>query len=109
MTGSPWRSGMIASAAEESLAPLMASKAPSLKIGQFWKISTSAVPRWAAAADSTSVRCLRSESTVRATKVASAPSASDTGLKGRSSEPIGVDLVTLPTSEVGEYWPLVSP
>ena len=26
-----------------------------------------------------------------------------------SSEPNGVDLVTLPCSEVGEYWPLVSP
>ena len=46
---------------------------------------------------------------VRATKVASAPRASETGLNGLSSEPIGVDLVTLPISEVGEYWPLVSP
>ena len=55
------------------------------------------------------VRCLRSESMVRATKVASAPRASDTGLNGVSTEPTGVDLVTLPTSEVGEYWPLVSP
>ncbi len=48
-------------------------------------------------------------SIVRATNVASAPSASDTGLNGWSSEPNGVDLVTLPRSEVGEYWPLVSP
>jgi hypothetical protein len=46
---------------------------------------------------------------VRATKVASAPSASDTGLNGASTLPDGVDLVTLPTSDVGEYWPLVSP
>lgn len=46
---------------------------------------------------------------MRATKEASAPSASDTGLKGASREPIGVDLVILPTSEVGLYWPLVSP
>ena len=46
---------------------------------------------------------------MRATNVASAPSASDTGLNGVSTEPIGVDLVTLPVSEVGEYWPLVSP
>jgi hypothetical protein len=46
---------------------------------------------------------------VRATNVASAPSASEIGLKGQSSEPIGVDFVTLPSSEVGEYWPLVSP
>ena len=46
---------------------------------------------------------------MRATNVASAPSASDTGLNGASSEPIGVDLVILPSSEVGEYWPLVRP
>ena len=46
---------------------------------------------------------------MRATKDASAPSASETGLKGASSEPIGVDLVILPSSEVGEYWPLVRP
>ena len=46
---------------------------------------------------------------MRATNVPSAPSASETGLNGVSSEPIGVDLVTLPISEVGEYWPLVSP
>ena len=55
------------------------------------------------------MRCLRSESIVRATKDASAPMARDTGLKGASSEPIGVDLVILPTSEVGEYWPFVRP
>ena len=36
-----------------------------------------------------------------------APAAS--GLKGRSTEPSGVDLVILPGSEVGEYCPLVSP
>ena len=46
---------------------------------------------------------------MRATNVASAPSASDTGLNGSSSEPIGVDLVILPSSDVGEYCPLVSP
>ena len=46
---------------------------------------------------------------MRATKVASAPSASETGLNGLSSEPIGVDLVILPRSLVGEYWPLVRP
>ena len=78
-------------------------------MGQSWKISTSAVPRWAAAARRTSARPLRSESMARATKVASAPSASDSGLNGVSSEPMGVDLVTLPTSDVGEYWPLVRP
>ena len=32
-----------------------------------------------------------------------------TGLNGWSTEPIGVDLVTRPTCEVGEYWPLVRP
>ena len=63
----------------------------------------------AAARRKVSVRCLRSESTVRATKDASAPSAMDTGLKEWSSEPRGVDLVILPVSEVGEYWPLVRP
>lgn len=67
------------------------------------------MPECSAAARSTLVRCLRSESTVRATNVASAPMASDTGLKGASSEPIGVDLVTLPSSDVGLYWPFVSP
>jgi len=44
-----------------------------------------------------------------ATNVASAPIASDSGLNGKSSEPIGVDFVTLPSSLVGEYWPFVSP
>jgi hypothetical protein len=52
---------------------------------------------------------LRSESIARPTNVASAPRASETGLNGWSSEPMGVDLVIFPTSDVGEYWPLVSP
>ena len=51
----------------------------------------------------------RSMSRVRATNPASAPSARLTGLKGWSTDPIGVDLVTFPDSLVGEYWPLVSP
>lgn len=55
------------------------------------------------------MRCLRSLSIVRATKVASAPRASDTGLNGWSTDPSGDDFVTCPTREVGEYWPLVSP
>jgi hypothetical protein len=80
-----------------------------LKIGQFWKISMNAAPSWSAAARITDCRCLRSESTDRATNEASAPSASDTGLNGWSSDPNGVDLVILPCSDVGEYWPLVSP
>ena len=41
--------------------------------------------------------------------VAPAPKARVSGLKGSSSDPIGVDLVTLPTSDVGEYWPFVRP
>ena len=53
--------------------------------------------------------CLRSMSWVRATKVASAPSASDTGLNGWSSDPNGDDFVTFPISLVGEYWPFVKP
>ena len=57
----------------------------------------------------TSIMCLRSMSWVRATNVASAPSATEIGLNGVSSEPNGDDFVILPTSLVGEYWPLVSP
>ena len=76
---------------------------------QFWKISTNAAPRCAAAARSTSVRSCLSVSIARATNVASAPIATESGLNGWSSEPIGVDFVTLPSSEVGEYWPFVSP
>ena len=53
--------------------------------------------------------CWRSMSCVRATKVASAPSARLNGLNGWSIEPNGVDLVTLPTSLVGEYCPFVNP
>jgi hypothetical protein len=46
---------------------------------------------------------------VRATNEASAPIASEIGLNGVSSDPIGVDLVILPSSEVGEYCPFVRP
>ena len=56
-----------------------------------------------------SVMCLRSMSWVRATNEASAPSATEIGLKGWSNEPNGVHLVTLPISLVGEYWPFVRP
>jgi hypothetical protein len=45
----------------------------------------------------------------RATNVASAPIATDSGLNGESAEPAGVDLVILPSSDVGEYCPFVSP
>ena len=64
-----------------------ASQAPSLKMLQFWRISTKAVPWCAAAFRSTAFRCGWKTSTERATKVASAPSASESGLKGRSTEP----------------------
>ena len=76
---------------------------------QFWKTSTNDAPLCAAAARSTSVSSFLSVSIARATNVASAPIATLSGLNGWSTEPIGVDFVTLPRSEVGEYWPFVSP
>ena len=68
-----------------------------------------AVPWWAAARLSVVLRWAWNTSTERATNVASAPRARDSGLKGRSTEPKGVDFAFLPSSEVGEYWPLVNP
>ena len=57
-----------------------------------------------------SAQVLMSTSSVRATKVASAPSASDSGLSGWSIEPIGVDFGLLAAArDVGEYCPLVRP
>ena len=53
--------------------------------------------------------CWRSMSWVRATKLASAPSATLSGLNGVSMDPAGVDLVILPYSLVGENWPFVRP
>src|SRR5262249_7235259 len=55
------------------------------------------------------VMCLRCMPWVRATNVASAPNANESGLNGWSIDPNGVDFVTLPTSLVGEYWPFVKP
>ena len=75
---------------------------------QFWKISTKAAPLWACAAFSTSGRFFDT-SKARATKRALTPSAKAQGLSGRSTEPIGVDGLVVPTRLVGEYWPLVSP
>ena len=86
-----------------------ASNAPSLKTLQFWYTSTKAAPLWSWARLKVSSMWARSMSWVRATNVASAPSASEIGLNGVSTEPKGVLFVTLPTSEVGEYWPLVNP
>ena len=85
------------------------SKAASLNTLQFWKTSTNAAPLWSWARRNVSIMWLRSMSWVRATKLASAPSATDSGLNGWSRLPNGVDLVTFPSSLVGEYWPLVSP
>ena len=85
------------------------SKAPSLKTLQFCSTSTKAAPSCSWARRNVSCMWARSMSWVRATKVASAPRASETGLNGVSTEPNGVDLVTLATSEVGEYWPFVRP
>ena len=79
------------------------SNAPSLKTLQFWYTSTNAAPLCSCARRNISLMCLRSMSCVRATKLASAPSATEIGLNGWSSEPNGVDFVTLPTSLVGEY------
>ncbi len=83
--------------------------APSLKMLQFWRTSTNAEPECEAARFITALRCGWKTSTERATNVASAPSASDSGLKGRSSEPNGVDFAFLPSSDVGEYCPFVRP
>ena len=66
-------------------------------------------PRCSLARWNISIMCLRSMSWVRATNDASAPNATEIGLNGWSSEPNGVLLVTLPSSLVGEYWPLVRP
>src|SRR6266481_757728 len=79
------------------------NQAPSLKMLQFWRISTKAEPLCAAACFSVSFRCAWKTSTLRATKVASAPMAREMGLKGRSTEPKGVDLVFLLNSDVGEH------
>ena len=94
---------------ERTSRPVIFSKAPSLKTLQFWYTSTNAAPLWSWARRKVSCMWARSMSWVRATKVASAPSTSEIGLNGLSTEPNGVDFVTLDTSEVGEYWPLVSP
>ena len=85
------------------------SNALSLKMLQFWKISTKAVPEWAAAALRVSCRCCLNTSTDRATNPHSAPRARLRGFRGESTDPKGVDLVLFPSSEVGEYCPLVSP
>ena len=68
-----------------------------------------AEPRWKPARVKVPWMCSVWVSTERATKVASAASASESGMTGRSMVPSGVDLVRLPSSEVGDAWPLVRP
>ena len=82
-----------------------------MKIGQFWKISTKALPRCSAAAGSTAVIPFLSVSIARATNVASAPIASsEIALKGQSIQAIGVDFVHHPQHRSSaEYCPLVAP
>ena len=76
---------------------------------QFWKISTNDVPLCFAA--SLIIFYIPFESTSKdlAIKVAPADSANSIGFKGMSGEPKGVLFVTFPCSDVGEYWPFVSP
>ena len=66
-------------------------------------------PRYSCARVNTGPRCLASVSMVRAMKRPPAPRANEAGTTGASMEPIGVDGVRSPTSDVGEYWPFVSP
>ena len=48
-------------------------------------------------------------STERATNVASAARATESGTIGVSIVPSGVDFVRFPSSDVGDAWPFVSP
>src|ERR1700686_5501371 len=82
--------------------------APSLKMLQFCRISTNAEPLCAAACLRVSFKCDWKTSTERATKVASAPIARETGLNGRSTGPNVLYLVFLFNSDVGQYCPFVS-
>jgi hypothetical protein len=84
-------------------------QAPSLKMLQFWRTSTNAEPLWWPARVSVCWRCSVWVSTERATNDASAARATVNGWIGVSTVPIGVDLVRLPSSDVGEAWPLVRP
>ena len=63
------------------------AKAPSLKMLQFWRTSTNAEPWWRPARLSVSCRCSVWVSTVRATNVASAASATVSGWIGVSTVP----------------------
>ena len=58
------------------------SKAPSLKMLQFWYISRKEAPLCWFVLSNMACRCLGSRSMVRATKLASAPMASANGLNG---------------------------
>ena len=84
------------------------SKTPSLNTGQFWRISMNDAPLCARAALNASGSFF-DVSKARATKVARAPRAKRAGTTGWSIEPSGLEGVTLPTCDVGEYCPLVRP
>ena len=80
-----------------------------MKTTQFCQISTKADPLCAAARLSTLAMCGMSLAVVRATNVAPAPSASVSGLNGRSTVPNGELLDFFPSSLVGDACPFVSP
>src|SRR6478609_1820373 len=84
-------------------------QAPSLKMLQFWRTSTNVEPWCIPARWRVFWRCSVWVSTLRATKEASAASATVSGWIGVSTVPAGVDLVFLPNSEVGLAWPFVRP
>ena len=82
----------------------------SLKTGQFWRISTKAVPLCSWARRRVCCRCFASTSMVRATKVAPAPRAKEIGSIGVVDRAVRRRLrLHAGASEVGEYCPLVSP
>ena len=84
-SGSARRDAGRSSSRRALLRLVTSSNAPSLNTLQFWKISTNDAPRWSCAARNISIMCLRSRSWVRATKLASAPSATASGLNGGST------------------------
>ena len=68
-----------------------------------------AKPLWSIPCTIRSASSLGLPEKARATKVAPLAMASCNGLIGRSGVPLGVVLVTKPTIDVGDVWPLVSP
>src|SRR3972149_156324 len=68
---------------------------------QFCSTSTKAEPWWKPARSRVPCRCSVCVSTERATNVASAASATESGMIGRAMVPSGVDVVRLPVYEGG--------